>query len=182
MTLEQLAKQGRRTATMTTAATISSKMSQIRKESIKQAFCDFENVKYRYEQVDVIDGVTYYDDSAACSTEATWFSFDNMYQPVIWITYANNNDCEDLVAQVKKYVKAIICIGNNTEKFHKVYDEILKDKVMDCASLEKAVKMAAMIADTDDSVMFSPAIHVNADYSSYAERGDAFKQYVYSLK
>ena len=36
MTLEQLAKQGRRTATMTTAATISSKMSQIRKESIKQ--------------------------------------------------------------------------------------------------------------------------------------------------
>ena len=46
MTLEQLAKQGRRTATMTTAATISSKMSQMRKESIKQAFCDFENVKY----------------------------------------------------------------------------------------------------------------------------------------
>ena len=37
MTLEQLAKQGRRTATMTTAATISSKMSQMRKESIKQA-------------------------------------------------------------------------------------------------------------------------------------------------
>ncbi len=182
MTLEQLAKQGRRTATMTTAATISSKMSQMRKESIKQAFCDFENVKYRYEYVDVIDGVTYYDDSAACSTEAAWFSFDNMHQPVIWITYANNNDCEDLVAQVKKHVKAIICIGNNAERFHKVYDEILKDKVMDCASLEKAVKMAAMIADTDDSVMFSPATHVNADYSSYAERGDAFKQYVNSLK
>ena len=49
MTLEQLAKQGRRTATMTTAATITSKMSQIRKESIKQAFGDFDNVKYRYK-------------------------------------------------------------------------------------------------------------------------------------
>mgnify|MGYP003488578638 CR=1 FL=1 len=56
MTLEQLARQGRRTASMTTAATISSKMNEIRKESIKQAFCDFDNIKYRYEFVDTIEG------------------------------------------------------------------------------------------------------------------------------
>lgn len=182
MTLEQLAKQGRRTAAMTTAATITSKMSQIRKESIKQAFCDSENIKYRYEYVDIIDGVTYYDDSAACSTDAAWFSFDNMHQPVVWITYANNDDCEDLVAQVKRHVKAIICIGNDAEKFHKVYDSILKDKVMNCDTLEKAVKMAALMAESGDSVMLSPATHANADYSSYMDRGDDFKQYVDSLK
>ena len=180
MTLEQLAKQGRRTAAMTTAATITSKMSQIRKESIKQAFCDFENVKYRYEFVDVVDGVTYYDDSAACSTSAAWFSFDNMHQPVIWITYADNNDCEDLVAQVTRHVKAIVCIGENTEKFHKVYDGICS--VVDCESLEKAVKKAAQMADIGDNVMLTPATNVNSDYSSYAERGDDFKQYVYSLR
>ena len=182
MTLEQLAKQGRRTAAQTTAATITSKMSQIRKESIKQAFCDFENVKYRYEYVDVIDGVTYYDDSAACSTEATWFSFDNMHEPVIWITYANNNDCEDLVAQVKRHVKAIICIGNNADKFHKVYDKILNGNIAECDSLAKAVKMASLMADSGDCVMLSPATHFNADYSSYMDRGDDFKQYVNSLK
>lgn len=182
MTLEQLAKQGRRTAAQTTAATITSKMSQIRKESIKQAFCDFENVKYRYEYVDVIDGVTYYDDSAACSTEATWFSFDNMHEPVIWITYANNNDCEDLVAQVKRHVKAIICIGNNADKFHNVYDNILNGNIAECDSLAKAVKMASLMADFGDCVMLSPATHFNADYSSYMDRGDDFKQYVNSLK
>lgn len=182
MTLEQLASQGRRTSAMTTAATITSKMSQIRKESIKQAFCDFENVKYRYEYVDVVDGVTYYDDSAACSTEATWFSFDNLHQSVIWITYADNRDCDELMAQVKKYVKAIICIGDNTERFHSVYDEVLKDKVIDCSSLEEAVRMASRISVSDDNVMFSPATHVNADYNSYMERGDSFKQYVHNLK
>lgn len=182
MTLEQLARQGRRTAAMTTAATITSKMSQIRKESIKQAFCDFDNVRYRYEYVAMIDGVTYYDDSAACSSEAAWFSFDNLHQPVIWITYADNNDCEELVAQVKKYVKAIICIGNNTEKFHRVYDGILKDNVIDCDTLENAVKMAAKIAVTDDNVMLTPATHANVDFKSYEERGDSFKQYVHNLK
>ena len=109
MTLEQLAKQGRRTSSMTTAATITSKISQIRKESIKQAFSDFDNVRYRYELVDTIEGVTYYDDSGACSNEAAWFSFDNIHDTVIWITSADNFDCDDLIPQVKKYVKAIVC-------------------------------------------------------------------------
>ncbi len=182
MTLEQLAKQGRRTASMTTAATITSKMSQIRKENIKQAFCDFENVKYRYEYVDVIEGVTYYDDSAACSNEATWFSFDNIQQPIIWITYADNNDCDELLTQVKKYVKAIICIGRNTDKIHRVYDGILKDKIFDVDTLENAVKMAAKVAISNDNVMLSPATYIKTDFSSYAERGDSFKQYVHNLK
>jgi UDP-N-acetylmuramoylalanine--D-glutamate ligase len=83
---------------------------------------------------------------------------------------------------VKKYVKAIICIGNDTERFHKVYDSILKDNVMDCTSLEKAVRMASLMASSGDSVMLSPATHNNADYSSYMDRGDDFKQFVHSLK
>ena len=182
MTLEQLARQGRRTSSMTTASTITSKMSQIRKESIKQAFCDFENIKYRYEFVDTIENVNYYDDSAACSNEAAWFSFDNMHQPVIWITYGNNNDCEDLMAQVKRHVKAIICIGNNTEKIHRVYDDILKDNVVDCDSLAKAVRLASVMAESGDSVMLSPATYANSDYDSYMDRGNDFKQLVYSLK
>ena len=86
------------------------------------------------------------------------------------------------MAQVKKYVKAIICIGDNTERFHSVYDEVLKDKVIDCSSLEEAVRMASRISVSDDNVMFSPATHVNVDYNSYMERGDSFKQYVHNLK
>lgn len=182
MTLEQLAKQGRRTAAMTTAATISSKMSQIRKESIKQAFCDFENVRYRYEFVDVVDGVAYYDDSGACSNEATWFSFDNLHLPMIWITYAENNDCDELFQQVDKYVKAIVCIGKNADKFHTVYDSILKDNIVCCESLEKAVTAASRMSVPGDNVMFSPAAPAKGDYVSYADRGDDFKKYVNSLK
>lgn len=181
MTLEQLAKQGRRTATMTTAATISSKMSQMRKESIKQAFCDFENVKCRYEYVDTIDGVSYYDDSAACSTEATWFSFDNLHQPMIWITYADNNDCDELMAQVKKYVKAIICVGDNADKYDSVYGDMLKDNIVLCDSLAKAVATASRMAVSGDNVMFSPAMQVG-DGRMYDERGDDFKEYVNSLR
>ena len=181
MTLEQLARQGRRAASMTTAMTITSKMSQIRKESIKQAFSDFENVKYRYELVNVIEGVSYYDDSAARSAEATWFSFDNVNNQVVWITYADNIDCDELIPQVKKYVKTAICIGANKERFHKVFDNILKDNIVDCDNIDDAVTMAYRMTACGDSVMFSPACVVKDEFASYDERGDYFKQCVKSL-
>ena len=182
MTLEQLAKQGRRTSSMTTAATITSKISQIRKESIKQAFSDFDNVRYRYELVDTIEGVTYYDDSGACSNEAAWFSFDNIHDTVIWITSADNFDCDDLIPQVKKYVKAIVCVGNNADRINSVFGSFLKENIFVCESIEKAVNISRSIAEDGDNVLFCPAAPVNGDFSSYAERGDFFKQCVNSLK
>jgi UDP-N-acetylmuramoylalanine--D-glutamate ligase len=182
MTLEQLARQGRRTSSMTTASTITSKISQIRKESIRQAFCDFENIKYRYEFVDAIENVNYYDDSGACSCEATWFSFDNIGESVVWITYADNFDCDELVPQVKKYVKSIICIGNNTDRFHNVFGNIIEGEIIDCQSIEEAVKLSYGTAEPGDNVLFSPSTPVKGDFMSYAQRGDFFKQCVNSLK
>ena len=180
MTLEQLAKQGRRTATFTTAATITSKMSQIRKETIKQALSDFNNVRYRYEYVNTIDGITFYDDAGACSNEATWFSLDNLGMQVIWITSSENIDCMDLIPQVKKYVKDIICIGKNTDKFHSVYANIVSN-IIDCENIEDAVKMSARIAVNGDNVIFSPACRPNDGFDNYQKRGDYYKHCVQSL-
>lgn len=182
MTLEQLAKQGRRTASMTTAATITSKTSLIRKESIKQAFCDFNSIKHRYEYVATIDGVNYYDDAGACSNEAAWFSFDNMRDGFIWITYSDNADSIDLVPQVKKYVKAIVCIGKNAEKFHYVFDDVVGGKIYKCSNIREAVNVARSLAENNDNVMFTPAVKVKDNFASNSERGEYFKQCVLSLK
>lgn len=182
MTLEQLARQGRRTSSMTTAATITSKMSEIRKESIKQAFSDFENIRYRYEFVETIDGVSYYDDSAACTVEASWFTFDNLNLPVVWITYGDNPDCDDLIPQVRKYVKAIICIGENNKKFHEVYDNLMNSNIIDCHSVKEALALANKITHSGDNVVFSPSRPANNEFASYSERGDYYKNCVCSLK
>ena len=182
MTLEQLAGQGRRTASMTTAATITSKISQIRKECIKQAFCDFDSIKHRYEYIDTIDGVNYFDDAGACSNEAAWFSFDNLRQDVVWITYSDNQEADDLKPQVKKYVKAIVCIGKNAEKFHHMFDDLVDGRIYKCANIADAAKIAHSLAKDFNNVMFTPAIKVKDGFSSYEERGDYFKQCVQSLK
>ena len=181
MTLEQLARQGRKSSAMTISDTITSKMGQIRKESIKQAFSDFENVKYRYELADVVDGVSYYDDSAARSAEATWFSLHNLNMQVIWITYADNIDCDELIPQVRKYVKAAVCVGNKKDRFQTVYDNILKDNIVYCDDILQAVKIASKMSSKGDNVIFSPACDVKDEFLSYNERGDYFKKCVKSL-
>lgn len=182
MTLEQLARQGRRTDSMTTAATITSRTSQIRKESIKQAFCDFNSIKHRYEHIDTVDGVNYYDDAGACSNEAAWFSFDNLRQEVIWITYSDNPDADDIIPQVRKYVKAIVCIGKNAENFHYIFDDIVAGMIYKCSNIKEAVKLSHSLAKANDNVMFTPAVNVKDNFSSYSERGDYYAQCVKSLK
>lgn len=184
VTLKQLAEQGRRAASLTTAVTISSKINQISKENIKQAFINFENIKYRSEFVDIVNGVTYFDDSGACSNNATWFTFDNLNLPVVWIAGAGleSENCEDLVSQVEKYVKTLICVGKNTRRLHRAYDNILKDKIIDCESLAEAVSVASAITESGDNVLFSPACNVDKTYHDFAERGDFYKKCVKSLK
>lgn len=184
VTLKQLAEQGRKTASLIMAATISSKISQIRKENIKQAFIDFENIKYRREFVDIVNGVTYFDDSGACSTNATYFTFDNLNLPVVWIAGAGleNDNCEDIISQVKKYVKTLICVGKNTSQLHRACDDILKDKIIDCENLAEAVSVAFAITELGDNVLFSPACNVDENYRDFAERGDFYKKCVKSLK
>ena len=46
-------------------ASISSKILQIRKESIKQSLSDLNTIEHRQDYIATIDGVMYYDDSRA---------------------------------------------------------------------------------------------------------------------
>ena len=110
--------------------------------------------------------MSYYDDSGACSNEATWFSFDNIRETVVWITYADNFDCDDLIPQVKRYVKAIICIGNNTDRFNNVFGNIVDGKIFGCQSIEEAVKLSYGMTEAGDNVLFSPATPVKGDFMS----------------
>ena len=52
-------------------AGISSKVLQIRKESIKQSLSDLNTIGHRQEYIATVNGVMYYDDSRAENVNAT---------------------------------------------------------------------------------------------------------------
>ena len=65
MTLEQLAKQGRRKEIFTTAFTINESISHARSETLRNSFVDCEHIKNRNELVTMRNGVSYINDCAA---------------------------------------------------------------------------------------------------------------------
>ena len=133
-------------------ASISSKILQIRKENIKQSLSDIGTICHRQDYIATVDGVMYYDDSRAENVNATWFTFENIVRPVIWIAGGDECDADmkDLRRMAKKKVKA------------------------------EAVRTASLLAKDNDIVLFSPAAKTTGE--SFAERGELFTETVKQLE
>ena len=156
MTLEQLAKQGRRKEIFTTAFTINESICHARNETLKNSFVDCEHIKNRNELVTVRNGVSYINDSAARSLSATWFSLENLSGQAVWITFAGNDDYEEMISVVRQHVKAIICLGENTEPIKNALGCLIRDGILKVENMEEAMRLAMNKAVAGDSVIFSP--------------------------
>ena len=157
---------------------ISSKVLQIRKEHIKLSLSDLNTVDHRQEYVTTIDGVMYYDDSRAENVNATWFTFQNIVKPVVWIAGGDDKsaDFKDLKKVVKQKVRAMVCVGIDNAKLKKAFHKDITD-IFEVESVDEAVNLAALLAKDDDIVLFSPACKSTTG-ETYTERGDQFTETV----
>lgn len=155
------------------AASISSQILQIRKESIKQSLSDLNTISHRQQYIATVEGVMYYDDSRAENVNATWFTFQNIVKPVVWIAGGDDSkaDFNDLKGEVKKKVRALVCIGKGNARLKKAFAKDVAD-VFEADNMEDAVKAAALLAESDDIVLFSPACKLATE--DFAQRGDSF--------
>ncbi len=161
---------------------ISSKILQIRKENIKQSLSDLNMTGHRQDYVGTIDNVMYYDDSRAESVNATWFTFQNIIRPVIWIAggYDRNTDFRELKQVARKKVRALICIGKYNANLKQTFQKDIKE-IYEVRSMEEAVDTASFLANEDDIVLFSPACKSENESETYIERGNLFTENVKRL-
>ena len=164
-------------------AGISSKVLQIRKESIKQSLRDLNNIEHRQEYVATIDGVMYYDDSRAENVNATWFTFENLIRPVIWIAGGDSRytDFSDLKPMARKNVRTLICIGKDNSNLKRTFHRDIKE-IHEVEGLYEAVTMASLLAEENDIVLFSPACKSDDKKETYNERGELFTDNVKRLE
>lgn len=161
------------------AAGISSMILEIRKENIKQSLSDINTVGHRQDYVGTIDGVMYYDDSRAENVNATWFTFENIVRPVVWIAGGNdrNTDFSELKPVARKNVRALVCIGKDNDKLLRTFGDDIAEIVV-AQSIGDAVKQASRLAEEDDIVLFSPACRSDRA-ESFETRG---KRFIASVK
>ena len=164
-------------------AGISSKVLQIRKESIKQSLSDLNTIGHRQEYIATVNGVMYYDDSRAENVNATWFTFQNIVKPVIWIAGGNDRDSDfkDLKSIAKKKVKVLICIGKHNANLKKTFQKDIKD-FYEVEDLKEAIKTAASLAKENDIVLFSPACLSDKEDETFMERGNLFTKTINHLQ
>ncbi len=178
---ETLTNTRRKTDSM--AANINTMILDIRKESIKRSLSDWENVGHRQEYVATIDGVMYYDDSKAENVNATWFTMESLIRPVVWIAGGNDADTDytDLKNSVRKNVRALVCIGNDSTQLKEAFRRDVGE-IYEAKSLEEAVNIASLLAEEDDIVLFSPASRSTNRRETFEKRGKRFVESVKALE
>jgi UDP-N-acetylmuramoylalanine--D-glutamate ligase len=166
----------------TMAENLKENVENLRKDSLREKFSDFENVEHRLEFVANVHGIEYVNDSKATNVNSTWYALERMKRKTIWIVGGVDKtiDYSSLKALSKEKVRAIVYIGTNKSKiFENFLDKV--DMIVDAGSMEEAVQMAYYIADKGETVLLSPASASFNMFENLEERGNSFKQAVRSL-
>ena len=166
----------------TMAENLKENVGNLRKDSLREKFSDFENVEHRLEFVANVHGIEYINDSKATNVNSTWYALERMKRETIWIVGGVDKtiDYSSLQELSKEKVRAIVYIGTNKSKiFENFLDKV--DMIVDAGSMEEAVQMAYYIADKGETVLLSPASASFNMFENLEERGNTFKQAVRSL-
>ena len=173
---------GQHNAYNSMAAAVAANLLEVRKDSIRESFTNFQNVEHRLEFVARIMGVEYINDSKATNVNSAWYALESMDKPVIWICGGvdKGNDYASLKSLVKDKVKMIVCLGIDNRKIHQAFQSDV-DLIINTQSAKEAVHVASKMAFTDDVVLLSPACASFDLFDNYEDRGRQFKEAVRNL-
>ncbi|MFO0355708.1 MAG: UDP-N-acetylmuramoyl-L-alanine--D-glutamate ligase, partial [Sphingobacteriaceae bacterium] len=82
MTIEQLALQGKHNVYNSMAASLATRIVDVRKEIIKESLQDFQGIEHRLEFVASINGIEFINDSKATNINSTWYALESMQKPI----------------------------------------------------------------------------------------------------
>ena len=145
---------------------------------------------HRNQVVDVIDGVTYVDDSKATNPHAAEAAL-SAYGRVVWIAggQLKGVDVDDLVRTVagRGQLAAAVLLGADRGELaaaltrHAPNVPVIDVARTDDGAMPDVVSAAARLARPGDTVLLSPAAASYDMFSSYADRGDQFSRAVRAL-
>lgn len=182
MTLEQLALQGKHNLYNSMAAGIGCRLSEIRKELVKESLSNFHGIEHRLEFVSKVRGVDFINDSKATNVNSTWYALESINRKAIWIVGGvdKGNDYSQLHDLVKTKVKAIVCLGVDNDLIIENFSNLVNELVLS-NSMDDAVEKAYYLSEPGDVVLLSPACASFDLFENYEDRGNKFKRAVCDL-
>lgn len=180
---EELSLKGRHNCGNALAVALCGHVAGLSAEYIKEGLRTFPGVEHRLEQVRVLGGIRYINDSKATNINAVWFALQSMSVPVVLILGGRDkgNDYTELSEQIKSKVHTIIAIGEARENIRRQVSRYAL-YYHEADSLEEAVQLSRKSARKGEAVLLSPACASFDMFDSYEHRGRVFKEAVAQLK
>jgi len=164
------------------AAILGARLMGCQQQDIQKALASFKPLDHRMTLVAEIGGVNYINDSKATNVGALYSALEALQQPIILIAGGRDKggDYSLLVEPVRQKVKHMLLIGEAKDTMARAFLAFTSVEMID--SLQEAVLRAASLAAPGDAVLLSPACASFDMFSSYAERGEVFKNSVLGLR
>ncbi|MFJ1430297.1 UDP-N-acetylmuramoyl-L-alanine--D-glutamate ligase [Capnocytophaga canimorsus] len=180
--VKEMSLKGKHNIKNSMAASVSSRLLKVRKESIRESLKGFVGEPHRLEFVKTVEGITYINDSKATNVNSVFFALDTMKTPVVWIVGGvdKGNDYSPLLPYVHEKVRAIVCLGKDNSPILKSFGNVI-DNIVETQSMEEAVSLSKQFAKNGDTVLLSPACASFDLFKNYEERGNEFKKEVEKL-
>ena len=182
MSIFDIALQGRHNTYNSMAAGLAGMVLNIRNEKIRESLSDFKGVEHRLERFLRVHGIEFINDSKATNVNSTWYAFESINKPIVWIAGGvdKGNDYLALKDLVKSKVKAIVCLGVDNKKIMEAFVDIVPD-IVETQDMTDAVRSAYYLAKNGETVLLSPACASFDLFENYEDRGRQFKNAVREL-
>lgn len=182
MDIHDLSLQGKHNVYNNMASGLIAKAQELRNATMKESMGSYQNIPHRLEFVAGIAGVNYINDSKATNVNSVWYALESFSPGIVLIMGGvdKGNDYHMLLDLIKEKVSAIVCIGQDNNRIHDVFEHEV-DVIINSAGMVDAVNIASHIAKKGDTVLLSPACASFDRFKNYEDRGDQFKAAVMAL-
>ena len=139
---------------------------------------------HRQEEVRDSQGRLWINDSKATNIDATLAALRTYKEDKIHLILGGDDkgvELEELFAPLKNYNVAVYAIGSNAERLSALCERYAIPCTL-CRTLDVAVREIDAVLDTASIAMLSPAAASLDQFSSYAERGNLFKELALATK
>ncbi|OHB17214.1 MAG: hypothetical protein A2913_00155 [Parcubacteria group bacterium RIFCSPLOWO2_01_FULL_40_65] len=162
------------------------KIFKVPQKNILKAVKNFKGIKHRLEFVKKINGISFYNDSAATNPDATLAALKSFKESIHLILGGSDKglDYKNLAGYISKSknIKTIALIGQIKEKLYKILKPKPELEIKKIKNLKEAVLTLYKKADKNEIVLMSPAAASFDIFQNYAERGNEFRKLVKQLE
>jgi UDP-N-acetylmuramoylalanine--D-glutamate ligase len=180
--LEEFQLLGRHNRMNTMAASAAAFLLGVSGDELEIAIEQFQGLPHALEQVAVIEGVRFYNDSKATNVQAVAAALESFDGGILLILGGRfkGGDFSSLREAVARKVKAVFAIGESREMVREALSGAAPVEL--CDDLESAVEAAHRRAARGDVVLLSPAGSSFDMFRDYRDRGERFRAIVERLR